>query len=162
MTASGSPYLLRLRSMVGHELLLLPSVTVLVFDDRGRLLLVRHRDIGRWVAPGGMVEPDESPADAALREMREETGCRVRLREIVGVFGGPAFRVRYENRDEVSYVMTVYRAEIEEGTPAPNGQETTAVGFFLPEQVEALDTAEWLDHVLGSGPESREPEPTSR
>lgn len=74
-----SPYLKRIRSLVGNELLLLPSVTVLVFDDEGRVLLARHSGTGRWVAPGGMVEPDECPSQAALRETREETGCEVEL-----------------------------------------------------------------------------------
>ncbi|MGH7554556.1 MAG: NUDIX hydrolase [Longimicrobiales bacterium] len=44
------------------------SVTALLFDDEGRLLLVRHSSAVLWVAPGGMIEPDEDPAAAARRE----------------------------------------------------------------------------------------------
>lgn len=145
-----SPYLQRIRSLVGNELLILPSVTILVFDHEGRVLLAKHRDTGRWVAPGGMVEPDESPAEAALREMREETGCEVQLLEILGVFGGPKFRVRYRNGDEVACVMTVYKAKIEHGLPAPNGQETVELEFVAPGEVASLNAAAWLTEVLGS------------
>jgi 8-oxo-dGTP pyrophosphatase MutT (NUDIX family) len=47
----------------------MPSVTIVSFDDTGRVLLVKHRDTDLWVAPGGAIEPEETPADAAVREM---------------------------------------------------------------------------------------------
>ena len=40
----------------------------------GSVLLVRHRSHGRWMQPGGSIEPGEDPAAAAVREIREETG----------------------------------------------------------------------------------------
>ncbi|TDB80988.1 NUDIX domain-containing protein [Actinomadura sp. KC216] len=46
-----------------------------VIDDRGRLLLVQHKALGRWLLPGGHLEPgEESLPYAALRELEEETG----------------------------------------------------------------------------------------
>lgn len=102
----GSQYIRRTKEKIGHELLL-PSVTILLFNESDRLLLVRHSNRGVWVAPGGMIEPDEAPLDAAHREMKEETGCEVELLRVLGVYGGPEFRVTYENGDEVGYVMTV-------------------------------------------------------
>jgi ADP-ribose pyrophosphatase YjhB (NUDIX family) len=71
----------RLRAVVGHEVLLLPSVSVLPVDDAGRVLLVRHagHDDG-WGVLGGTVEFGESPAGAAVREAREEIGVPARLR----------------------------------------------------------------------------------
>lgn len=50
-------------------------------DARGRVLLVRQRAgafAGSWLLPGGRVECGERPAVAADREVREETGCRLR------------------------------------------------------------------------------------
>jgi len=102
-----SSYLRRLRDVVGHELLVLPSVAVLPWDDAGRLLLVREAQTGLWQTIGGAVEPDESPLDAALREAAEEAGVAVRIERIRGVVGGPQFRVTYPNDDVVSYVSTV-------------------------------------------------------
>ncbi|WP_051062548.1 NUDIX hydrolase [Ilumatobacter nonamiensis] len=43
---------------------------------RERVLLVRHRRLG-WSCPGGHLEPGESPRDAAIRELREETGLAI-------------------------------------------------------------------------------------
>jgi 8-oxo-dGTP diphosphatase len=47
---------------------------LLVRDDAGRILMVRPTYKDGWDIPGGYVEPDESPADAARRELREELG----------------------------------------------------------------------------------------
>jgi ADP-ribose pyrophosphatase YjhB (NUDIX family) len=46
---------------------------------RGRVLLLFHPKIGLWLPPGGHVEHGELPDDAAVREVREETGVRCRL-----------------------------------------------------------------------------------
>ena len=51
----------------------------LVVDERGRVLLIRARDLRNqpvWTLPKGTLDPGESSADAALREVREETGYR--------------------------------------------------------------------------------------
>lgn len=46
---------------------------------RGSLLLHRHRKLGLWLPPGGHVDPDEIPDDAAVREVLEETGVAIEL-----------------------------------------------------------------------------------
>lgn len=47
---------------------------VVVFDSADRLVLCRHRDRSTWETPGGHIEPGEAPAEAAARELFEETG----------------------------------------------------------------------------------------
>jgi 8-oxo-dGTP pyrophosphatase MutT (NUDIX family) len=130
-----SPYIRRLRERVGHDLVLLPSVAVLVWDEEGRLLLVREAETGLWQTIGGTVEPDESPADAAVREAAEEAGVAVRLDAIRGVVGGPQFRMTYPNGDLVSYVPTIYDARVVGGKPRADGDETTDVAWFATDQL---------------------------
>ena len=40
------------------------------------MLMIHHRKLGRWMPPGGHVDVDEFPCDAAVRETLEETGVR--------------------------------------------------------------------------------------
>lgn len=54
------------------------TVAVFVVHEQ-RVLLHFHRKLGRWLPPGGHVEDNELPDDAALREVLEETGIRARL-----------------------------------------------------------------------------------
>jgi 8-oxo-dGTP pyrophosphatase MutT (NUDIX family) len=128
-----SPYIRRLRELVGNELLVLPSAGVVPRDEAGRVLLVRIADTGQWAIIGGAIEPDEAPEDAAVREAQEEAGVTVRLGALRGVIGGPEFRLTYPNGDQTSYVSIIYDAEVAAGVPAPDGDETTEVGWFSPE-----------------------------
>jgi 8-oxo-dGTP diphosphatase len=62
----------------------LGSYAVIV-DERDRLLLALWNEAGRWTLPGGGVELHESVEEAAVREVREETGYDVELGRLLGV-----------------------------------------------------------------------------
>ncbi|HEX8805069.1 MAG TPA: NUDIX domain-containing protein [Acidimicrobiales bacterium] len=133
-----SPYVAGLRRAVGSDLLLLPAVSVLPRDAVGRVLLVRQADDGRWGLVGGSIEVGEAPDEAAVREAREEAGVDVLLTRIATAVGGPRFQVEYPNGDRVAYVSVVYEARVVAGTPRPDGDETTAVGWFTPGELARL------------------------
>ncbi len=61
-----------------------------IFNDAGELLLMERVDGRGWCMPCGWVEPNERPVDAAVRETREETGLKVVVSGLVGVFSRPA------------------------------------------------------------------------
>jgi 8-oxo-dGTP pyrophosphatase MutT (NUDIX family) len=132
-----SPYIRRIRERIGQDLLLLPAVSVLIWDDDGRLLLVRGADTGTWQMIGGAVEPGESPWDAARRETAEETGLEVSLTQIRGVIGGPPFQHTYPNGDQVAFVSTVFDARIVSGTPVPDDDEVIEIAWFDPAELAA-------------------------
>ena len=125
-----APHIQRLRTLVGHELLVLPGAAALPRDDEGRILLVRIIDTSQWAAIGGAIEPDESPQRAASREAEEEAGVILDIGRVLGVLGGPEFRIRYPNGDETSYVTTVFDATVVGGSPEPDGEETCAVKWW--------------------------------
>jgi ADP-ribose pyrophosphatase YjhB (NUDIX family) len=66
-------------------------VVALVFIRREDSLLMVKQDYGAryWSLPGGIVEPGESLDEAAIREVREETGLEVRIRRVVGLYSKP-------------------------------------------------------------------------
>ncbi|UYM07809.1 NUDIX hydrolase [Solicola gregarius] len=63
----------------------------LLHDERGRVLLCELTYKREWDLPGGVVEPDESPADALVRELREELDIEVRIRGLRTVNWLPAW-----------------------------------------------------------------------
>jgi ADP-ribose pyrophosphatase YjhB (NUDIX family) len=142
-------HIARLRAVVGHELLLLPSVSVLPVDEAGRVLLVRHagHDDG-WGVFGGAVDVGESPAEAAVREAREEIGADVRLVRLLDVLGGPDYEVSYPNGDRTAYVTAVYEAEVISGSPAPADGELSEVAWFTPEELPSLQLSSFARALL--------------
>jgi ADP-ribose pyrophosphatase YjhB (NUDIX family) len=146
-----SAHIARLRAAVGHDLLLLPSVSVLPVDEAGRLLLVRHAGHhDGWAVLGGAVEIGESPADTALREAREEIGVEVRLVRLLDVLGGPEYEVRYPNGDRTAYVTAVYEAAILTGSPNPSDDELSAVAWFAPSQLPGLELTSFTRALLSA------------
>ncbi|MFG2055879.1 NUDIX hydrolase [Micromonospora sp. NPDC048930] len=63
------------------------AVAAVVVDQAGRVLLCRQAGAGRrWALPGGRLRHDESPPQAAVREIRAETGWDVELVDLVGLY----------------------------------------------------------------------------
>ncbi len=144
-------YVRRIRALIGSgEVLQLPSVSVAIQDDGGRVLLARHAEGDHWLLPGGSVEPGETPADAAVREAWEETGLFVNLTRLVGVFGGPHFIVHYRNGDRASYISSVFEATINDGTMQPDGTELRELRFVSEPEAKALTLAAWVPEVLAA------------
>lgn len=57
-----------------------------IFDKNKRVLLVKRRDYPFWNLPGGGVEKGENPDEAVIREVKEETGLAVRIKDLIGVY----------------------------------------------------------------------------
>ncbi len=93
-----------------------------IFDPEGRILLVRRADDGLWCLPCGWVEPNESTEEAAVREVREETGLEVQPRQLVGVFS----RRPNAGYGPHSAVAIVYLCEVVGGTLRRSHEVTDA------------------------------------
>ena len=61
----------------------------IIFDDRQRVLLCHRRDYDLWNLPGGGMEKGESPWDGVLREVMEETGLKVEVIKLLGIYSKP-------------------------------------------------------------------------
>jgi ADP-ribose pyrophosphatase YjhB (NUDIX family) len=83
-----------------------------IFDEDGKILLMKRTDNEKWCMPCGLNEVGESPEQAAMREAKEETGLDVRILELVGVY------TRFPNAEYTPYtlVSTVYLCQVVGGT----------------------------------------------
>ncbi|WP_114854257.1 NUDIX domain-containing protein [Brachybacterium sp. YJGR34] len=141
-----SDYVASLRSRIGNDLLLLPGVTA-VIREGDRYLLARHRDSDPWSLIGGGVEPGEEPADALVREVVEEIGAEIRIRGIVGAYGGPPMTVTYPNGHQVGYVTVAYDCELLTAA-RPDQDEVSQLGWFPQSAIASLPRQTWIDRVI--------------
>lgn len=133
-----SDYVRGLREKIGNDFLLVPTVTAIVRDQEGRILLVQGVE-GRWQLPGGAIDPDESPEEALGRECLEEANAIVRPTRLLAVLGGPQHRHTYANGDEIGFVISLYEAELVGGELRPDEDEIQALGWFAPDEIAGLE-----------------------
>lgn len=120
------------------------GVFAAIFDDQGRILCVRQKDtVGRWSTPGGGVEKGESPTEALVREVAEESGYLVRARRLIGAYAAP-----FKNDLALSFEVDVLGRE--DWIPT---REITEIGWFardaLPAPMRAWSRARILDAFDG-------------
>ncbi|MEV7753997.1 NUDIX hydrolase [Streptomyces griseofuscus] len=116
--------------------------------EDGRLLAIRRADNGTWELPGGILELDETPETGVAREVLEETGIRVEVDELTGV---------YKNLTR-GVVALVFRCKPSGGAERTSS-ESTAVSWLTPDEVRKrmseVYAVKLLDALDGNGPHVR-------
>lgn len=124
---------------------------VLVFDPAERVLLIRHSyGHAGWMLPGGGISRGEEPLTAAIREVREETGCTLKDAYAVAVLVEPLWGAR-----NTVHVIAGYSSD----TPRPDGREVTTAAFFaadnLPSDLAGVmqrHLADWIRAAKAARP----------
>lgn len=110
----------------------------IIFDEkREKVLLTRRADNGRWCLPGGVMESGESAAEACEREVMEETGLRVRVKRLVGVYSNPDQLVIYSDGNKAFFVVLSFETEVM-GGELTLSDETTDFGYFSVPEMENM------------------------
>ncbi len=134
------------------------DVRAAVFRDN-RILLVRERADNGWTMPGGWADVNDSPAEAAVREVKEESGYDVAATKLAAVYD----RDRHGHPPIAWHVYKLFfLCDLSGGEPAC-GDETDAVDFFAEDRIPPLSltrvTEAEISHLFGH---HRHPEwPTS-
>lgn len=123
------------------------DAVVLTMSPKNKILLIKRKNEpfkGRWALPGGFVDPGEDLADAARRELLEETGIEAIETSQIGAFGKPG-------RDPRSHTVSVaFRFDVPENTVAIAADDASDADWFpieaLPEM--AFDHAEIIATAL--------------
>jgi ADP-ribose pyrophosphatase YjhB (NUDIX family) len=126
-----------------------PKVDVRAASFRdGRVLLVQERSDGRWTLPGGWADVNQTAAQAAVRELKEESGFEGRALKLAAVYD-------YQRHNRPHHLDSIYKlffiCDITGGAAAPSS-ETSAVDFFerdaLPPLSVGRTTAGQIDRMF--------------
>lgn len=113
----------------------------------GRILLIRHKRLGKWLPVGGELEEGETPLEAARRELREETGLEGRFEQVVMVDGTPPGYIGYEEHLAGSkglHMNFAFVADVDSEQVVSNGEydeyqwTSTPTAFECPINVREL------------------------
>jgi ADP-ribose pyrophosphatase YjhB (NUDIX family) len=117
------------------------DVRAAVFDDAGRVLLVREVADGRWSLPGGWADVGDAPSASAAREVLEESGYSTRITHLVGVFDA------HDRGSPFSAYKIVFAGELTGGS-AGGDHETDGVGFYSAHDLPPLSHRRTPHRVL--------------
>lgn len=123
----------------------------------GKILLVKEVSDGKWAMPGGWADVGDTPADAAVREAKEESGFDVKPIKVIGVYDAN----RQSGPLELFHaVKVVYLCEIIAGEATPSF-ETPEVKFFdfseLPDLSPNRTNTKHIEHILAHLKDSNRP-----
>ena len=127
-------YIHDLRKLTGPRKLILNCGGVVIEKD-GKVLFQRRADNGKWGLIGGLVEMNETYAQAAVREAREETGLEVKLTGFLGIFHN--HDMVWANGDAAHVISAMYTAEIVSGEPRID-EESFELRFFGKDEFPEL------------------------
>jgi 8-oxo-dGTP diphosphatase len=123
------------------------TVDVVITRQDGKVVLIRRANEpfrGRWALPGGFVDVGESVEQAAVREIEEETGLKIELERLVGVYSQPDRDPRGHN------VSVAFLARLLDDSQEPSGSDDASEAVFLdPREVElAFDHRDIIEDAL--------------
>lgn len=110
------------------------AASAVVTDERGRILLQRRRDNDLWALPGGGMDLTESLPQAAVREVKEETGLDVEITGLVGTYTDPKHIIAYTDGEVRRQFNICFTARVTGGRLALS-DESTDLRFVPPEDL---------------------------
>lgn len=130
-----SEYYKNLREKIGNQLIFMPSVAAIIRNDEDHILFCRKHRETLWGLPAGAIELGETPTQAVIREVREETGLTVDPERILGVYGGEGKRYTYSNGHQVEYLTVVFECRVRSGTLDKDNEEMGELRYFAEDRI---------------------------
>jgi 8-oxo-dGTP diphosphatase len=128
------------------------AVGAVITDEAGRVLLCQQSHGHRlWGLPGGKIRTDEDPIHAAIRDIREETGCETEIIDLVGLYRLTGDACGDDLPDVLTYV---FRGRLAASDVAVNSPRIARLSWHaadgLPEPLTATTRVALADAVAGS------------
>lgn len=124
----------RIRQAVGVGALIIPGAAGAIIHE-GKIVLVRHNLLKKWQIPGGVQEIGESIQQTVRREIQEELGLCMEVRQLIGVYSDPRWTIEYPDGNKTQQ-LTFFFLMAGPITPIKLQEaEVAAYRFFAPGEI---------------------------
>lgn len=114
------------------------AVSAFVTDERDRLLMIRRTDNGLYALPGGRHELGETMTGTAIRETDEETGLRIEITGLIGIYSNPDHVMAYSDGEVRQEFSICFRGRATGGAPRTS-DESSEVRWVDRQDLDAID-----------------------
>ena len=114
------------------------AVSAFVTDDRDRLLMIRRTDNGLYALPGGRHELGETMTETAVRETEEETGLRIEVTGLIGIYSNPDHVMAYSDGEVRQEFSICFRGRAIGGEPRTS-DESSEVLWVERQDLDAIE-----------------------
>jgi ADP-ribose pyrophosphatase YjhB (NUDIX family) len=114
------------------------AVSAFIQDEQGRLLMIRRTDNNLYSIPGGQVEPGETLSQAAVREVKEETGIEVEVTGLIGIYSNPNHVIAYDDGEVRQEFSICFRARPIDGK-LRTSEESSEVYWVARDDISSLN-----------------------
>lgn len=118
-----------------------PAAAVAVIKNNCVLMICRQ-DNGKWSLPGGTLEYSESLPESAIREMAEETGLKVSIDDVVGIYTDPQIKIAYSDGEVRREFTVVFLGSVSAPAEVAINEESSDYEWVPVSNLETLDMAE--------------------
>ncbi len=125
-----------------------PAADVFVLNSENKVLLVKRTDNGFWCLPGGKQDLGETPAECAVRECFEESGYKVKITGLLGVYSSQCYEYKNYPWKDNEFCHVCYRGEVIGGEPTLS-HETSEIGWFAENEIPPLSDGHDVRIELG-------------
>lgn len=140
-----------------HKPQVTPKIAVngVVLNDKGEVLLAKRTDNGLWCIPGGHMDLGENLAQACVREFLEETGLKVEVVKLVGIYSDAQNSLHIAQGPEWHTVRVSFLCKVTGGTIKPS-EETSEIRYFNLKRLPSLitDHAKRIQDAAADRPEA--------
>ncbi len=127
-------YISSIRAKLGRQKIILNCAGAIIETD-GKILFQRRSDNGKWGLIGGLLELDETYEEAAVREVREETGLEVRLDSFLGIYHN--YDMVWSNGDAAHVIGAYFKASVIGGELRKDA-ESLELEYFSRDEIPEL------------------------
>lgn len=130
------------------------AVSAFIQDDEGRILMIRRTDNDLYSIPGGQLELGETLAEAAVREVREETGIECEIRGVIGLYSDPKHVIAYDDGEIRQEFSICFRAN-PTGGQLKTSDESTEVLWVTKDDLAHLSIHPTIQIRIAHGARER-------